>query len=130
MSEHLIRTLAKEYAGIFYEQKRSDKFRSKDSMTRARTLKQLPDGTVVEVPVTVNFFKAYPNARTFIKGHWPLFYDAARKSLITMLSLDSVSEEHKAAIHEAIVKDRQGEYRQPLGGLGGPTLIQRSIELE
>lgn len=127
MSERTIRTLAKEYAGIFYEQKRSDRFRSKDSLTRAKTLKQLPDGSIVEVPVTVLFFKAYPNAKVFAKGHWPLFYEAARKSLIAMLALPSVSDELKEGIHKALVEDRQKEYKQPAGG---QTLIQRSIEIE
>lgn len=127
MSERTIRTLAKEYAGQFYEMKRSDRFRSKDSLTRAKTLKQLPDGSVIEVTVVVPFFKAYPNSKAFASGHWPLFVDAARKSLITMLALSSVSDELKQGIHAALVEDRQNEYRQPAGS---QTLIQRSLELE
>lgn len=127
MSERTIRTLAKEYAGAFYEQKRSNRFRSKDSLTRAKTLKQLPDGSVIEVAVTVPFFKAYPNSKAFAKGHWPLFYEAARKSLVAMLALPSVSDELKKGIHAALIEDRQNEYKQPAGQ---QTLIQRSLELE
>lgn len=127
MSERTIRSLAKEYAGQFYEAKRSDRFRSKDSLTRAKTLKQLPDGSVVEVTVTVPFFKAYPNSKAFASGHWPLFYEAARKSLVTMLALPSVSDELKKGIHAALVEDRQNEYKKPAGQ---QTLIQRSLELE
>lgn len=127
MTERTIRTLAKEYAAIFYEQKRSNRFRSKDSFTRAKTLKQLPDGSVVEVTVVVPFQKAYPNARVFASAHYPLFYEAARKSLVAMLALSSVSEELKKGIHAALIEDRQNEYKQPAGQ---QTLIQRSLELE
>lgn len=127
MTERTIRTLAKELAGAFYEQKRSDKFRSRNSLTRAKTLKQLPDGSVVEVPVVLPFFKAYPTSKQFSAGHWPLFVEAARKCMVTMLALPSVSDELKEGIHAALVEDRQNEYKAPPGQ---QTLIQRSLEIE
>lgn len=127
MTERTIRTLAKELAGQFYEAKRSNRFRSKDSLMRAKTLKQLPDGSVIEVTVIVPFFKAYPNSKVFAKAHFPLFYEAARKCMVTMLALPSVSDELKEGIHAALVEDRQNEYKAPIGQ---QTLIQRNLEIE
>lgn len=128
MTERTIRTLAKELAGQFYEAKRSDRFRSKNSMTRSKTLKQLPDGSVIEVPVIVPFFVAYPNSKAFAAGHWPLFVDAARRCLVTMLALpDSrIDPEMKKSIYKAIIEDRENQRRRP----GSQTLIQRSLEFD
>lgn len=107
MTERTIRHLAKELAGKFYEQKRSDRFRSKDSLTRARRLVQHPDGRHEEVIVVVPFFQAYPDARTFVKAHWPLFVEPARQCMVTMLALKGVHDNMKRGIYDALLEDRE-----------------------
>lgn len=119
-----IKHLATELAGQFYEQKRSDRFRSKDALTRARTLKRLPNGQLAEVPVTVPFFKAYPTSNHFAKGHWPMFIEAARKCYIAMLSMPEsrISQHMKETIAAELIEDRKHEYK-----FGGKRMVQRHL---
>lgn len=122
MAENTIKALAIEYAGAFYGQKRSDRFRSKDSLTRAKRLTQdAATGQMIEIDVIVPFFEAYPDAATFAIAHWPLFYEAARKSLVAMLAMPEarINTTMKDAIAAALIEDRQKEYRT-----GGRRLIQ------
>lgn len=110
MTERVIMTLAKEYAGKFYEQKRSDRFRSKNSLTRAKVLVcDERSGHIVETTKVMPFFKAYPTPGHFSEAHWPLFVDAARKSMVTMLAMPDarISPTMKEAISEAIIEDRK-----------------------
>lgn len=121
-----IQHLARDLAGQFYEQKRSDKFRSKGSKTRVKYFERDPMGNPVEKTKVMPFFEAYPTSKEFADGHWPLFYEAARKCLITMLALPDhrVSQHMKESIHAAIVADRIKDFV----GRGG-TLIQRSLDV-
>lgn len=121
-----IRHLAEELAGQFFEQKRSDRFRSKDSKTRVKMLLRDPNtGVQVEVTKTMPFFEAYPTAKKFAKAHWPLFVDSARRCLVTMLALPDhrISQHMKESIHEAIVEDRKKQLQT-----GGKRLLQRRVE--
>ncbi len=117
MSERTIRTFAKNLAGAFYDSKRSDVFRSKDSKTAAKKLFKDPKtGAIVEKTVIVPFFEAYPTADTYIKGHWPFFYDQARKCLTTMLGLPHVHKNVKDAILKALVEDREDQIKAQASG--------------
>lgn len=125
MTERTIMMTAKEYAGVFYEQKRSDRFRSKDSKTRIkRMVRDERTGLMVERVFIVPFFEAFPTSKAFAEAHWPLFVDAARKSLVTMLALPDarISPALKEGIMAAIVEDRQREYRG-----AGKRLIQAKV---
>lgn len=126
MTERTIRTLAKELAGQFYEQKRSDRFRSKDALTRAKTLRQLPDGSVIEVTVMVPFLEAYPTSQHYSKGHWPFFVEAARQCLLTMLALpdSAVAPALKEAIYAAILEDSEKKNKH---NKVPQTLLQREL---
>ncbi len=113
MVERTIKSTAIEFAGAFYEMKRSDVFRSKESKTAAKRLFIDPKTNLpVEKTVIVKFFEAYPTAHSYSKAHWPLFYDLARKSLVTMLSYpDSRMSPHmKEAIFKAIMEDRNKQH--------------------
>lgn len=124
MTDGTIKHLAMGLAGEFYEQKRSGRFRSMDALTRAKKLMQTKDGRVVEVPVTVPFREAYPTSKHFSIAHWPLFVDAARRCLVTMLALPDtrVSPHEKKVIHKALIADRNNEYRH-----GGKHLLQQKV---
>lgn len=134
MTERTLRAMAKELSAEFYEQKRSGKFRSPDALTNARMLKQMPNGTAVEITVQVPFKQAYPNAKLFSKAHWPLFVEPARQCLIAMLGMPDavVTPERKKQIYDAIIEDRENQLKQdarrsPLTPNGG-VLIQAKME--
>lgn len=118
--EHLARELARQ----FYDQKRSDRFRSKDALTRAKTLKYFPGQGIREVSVVVPFSRAYPDPETFSRGHWPLFIEAARTCLVQMLELPTTSPSDKEHIYEALVEDKNKRDAQG----GGALLQQRKPE--
>ncbi len=125
MTERTIRTLAEELAGQFYDQKRSNRFRSKDSLTRVKTVMRDPDtGVRKEVTKTMPFFTAYPTSKLFAKAHWPLFVDAARKCMTTMLALSDsrISPHLKEGIYAALTEDREQQVRT-----GGKRLLQRHV---
>jgi hypothetical protein len=120
--------MAIDLAGSFYEMKRTDTFRSKNSKTAAKRLFVDPETDLpVEKTVIVGFFDAYPNAHAFAMAHWPYFYDAARRTLTTMLGLPQVSEFKKQAILKALIEDREKqveeEYRLSMKGKSLPDLI-------
>lgn len=114
-----MKSLAKELAGAFYEQKRSGRFRSVNELVKAKTLKRLPDGRHVEVTVRVPFRKAYPSAQAFSSTHWPFFVDAARRCMTTMLALPDarVAPHLKAAIYDALLEDNDKRQNHLTGGL-------------
>jgi len=118
--EHLARELARQ----FYDQKRSDRFRSRNALTRAKTLKYFEGRAIREVTVAVPFQTAYPDPETFSKGHWPLFVDAARKCLVNMLSLPTTSPSDKEHIYLALLEDKDKRDQQG----GGALLQQRKPE--
>lgn len=121
MAERTIKMTAMALAGEFYEQKRSDRFRSKDSLVKAKRLQEFSDGTIREVTVLVPFLTAYPDAHKFAISHWPMFYDTARKCLLTMLAMSDsrVPPHRKEEIMAAITEDRDLQ----LAG-GGKSLVQ------
>jgi len=92
MTERTIKEMAKELAGIFYEDNRSPGFRftfpTLKSYMRGQWHQQ--DGTIV-----IN------------KPGWMYHIDLARKVLINMLSKPDgvVNEEMKQRIYEAIIED-------------------------
>jgi hypothetical protein len=122
MTERTIKSMAIELAGKFYEGKRSGRFRSMDEMTVARRMMRRPgDGALIEVKVRVPFRQAYPTAHSYAIAHWPLFYEPARRCLVTMLALsdEAVPPHLKEAIFEAIKEDREKQMRN-----GGRELFQ------
>lgn len=90
MTERTIRSVAKEFAGAFYERNRSPAFRI-----------------------------AFPTARDYIRGHmhltngaikqytpgWFYFIEVAKKALIEMLKRKDVHDNIKEGIHAALVED-------------------------
>lgn len=121
-----IEHLAREYAGKFYEMKRSDRFRSKGSRTRVKYFERDARGNLVEKTKVMLFFEAYPTSKQFADGHWPLWVEAARKSLVTMLALSDsrVSQYMKESIHASIIADRTKEFAGR-----GRKLIQRDLDV-
>lgn len=124
-TERTLRIMAKELAEKFYEAKRSDAFRSKDTMTPAYMAVMCEDGVVREQRVMVPFQRAYPTAHHYAKAHWPHFYDLARKCAIGLLKQPEgrISTNLKDAIVKALVEDRD---RQHL--TGGAELLQVKME--
>jgi hypothetical protein len=125
MTEQTIRSMAKELAGAFYEQKRSDRFRSKESKTRIRVIERQPDGTLAEVVKVVPFFEAYPNATKFAAAHWPFFVEPARRCLTTMLALPDarVSQYMKQCIYNALIEENEKARKH-----GTKRLLQRELD--
>lgn len=88
MTIMLIRKLAKDMAGAFYEENRSVRFR-----------------------------KMWPNARTFIARSWVGFVPEAEKTLVGMLANKSVPEYTKNEIYEAILEQRQRDTGPGVSGV-------------
>src|SRR5688572_588685 len=84
-TERTLRVFAKELACKFYEAKRSDVFRSADTMTMVYTTVINERGQPEEVRVPMPFIQAYPTARHYAKAHWPHFYQCARQCAIGLL---------------------------------------------
>lgn len=90
MTERTVRSLAKEIAGVFYEQNRSPGFRS-----------------------------AFPTYKDYISGRWHLpngaikpytpgwhfFVEIARRMMIQMLARKDVHENLKTGIYEALLEE-------------------------
>lgn len=121
-----IRHMAKQLAGQFYDQKRSGRFRSMDSLTRVKYLHKDPDTKQVSERVAVIPFRvAYPDAHSFAIAHWPLFVDAARTCMSAMLGMSSTAEHDKVYIYEALCEDKIKRERHPTRG---DLLQQRRVE--
>lgn len=78
MTVMLIRQLAKQMAGAFYEENRSERFR-----------------------------KLWPDRRQFIARSWVGFVDQAEKTLISMLHDKTTPEYTKEEIYKAILEQRE-----------------------
>lgn len=90
MTERTIRSVAKEFAGAFYERNRSPAFRI-----------------------------AFPTVRDYIRGHmhlsdgtikqytpgWFYFVEVAKKALVEMLKRNDVHENIKEGISKALIED-------------------------
>lgn len=64
---------------------------------------------IEEVIVLVTFHEAFPDVKTYIKGHWPMYYNLARQQLNAMLGMSRVHENTKRAIFKALLEDREQE---------------------
>lgn len=122
-TERTLRILAKELAQKFYEAKRSDVFRSKDSLTYAYVLQEGADGVVREIKVQVPFTQAYPTAHHYATAHWPHFYDAARQCAIGLLRNPGTHTNLKDAIVRALAEDQDRRLTR-----GGDSLLQVKME--
>lgn len=69
---------AKEFAGVFYEQKRTSKFRA-----------------------------TWPNQMDYVNANWPNFVEHVRSAYATMLTKRDVSQPDKDKIYEALTADAQ-----------------------
>ncbi len=126
MTERTIRSMAKELAGTFYEQKRSDRFRSKDSLTRVKTIERQPDGRLAEVVKVMPFHEVFPTAKKFAEAHWPFWVEPAKRCLIAMLAMSDarVSPYMKQCIYDALIEENEKARAQD----GGKRLLQRELE--
>jgi hypothetical protein len=128
MTERTIRIYAKELAGEFYEGTRSGRFRAgMDVPVRTLVFNPLKNAAE-EVIVTKPFHEAFPDVNAYIKGHWPLFYELARKRLIAMLGDPRVHENTKKAIHTAIKEEREKQLEQEARKVNIPDLIGSASE--
>lgn len=73
----MIADMAREFAGVFYDQDRSTRFRL-----------------------------TWPNQDEYVDAKWPHFVDPARQVMAQMLGDAAVPEAEKVKIHEAIIADR------------------------
>jgi hypothetical protein len=112
--------MAIELAGQFYEQKRSDRFRSKNSLTRVKYFEPQPDGSFKEVFKIMPFFEAYPTADKFAIGHWPNYVELAKRLFGAMLQHPGVSDFKKECINKAFKEEWENSQRY-----GSRTLLQR-----
>jgi hypothetical protein len=127
MTERTIRAMAKELAGTFYEQKRSGRFRSKDSLTRVKTIERQPDGLLAEVIKVMPFQEAFPTAKKFAEAHWPFFVEPAKRCLTAMLAMPDarVSPYMKNCIYDAFIEENEKARMQD----GGKRLLQRELDV-
>lgn len=123
MTERTIAHYARELAGEFYEGTRSGRFRVGEIVAPARRMVKLEDGSVCEKTCMVPFHEAYPTAKEYIIGHWPFFYDLARRRLVAMLGDPRVHKNVKDAILKSIKEDRNKQLLQEARGVMAPDLI-------
>ena len=92
MTERTIRSMAKELAGVFYDENRSEGFRRTFPTLKAYMRGQWhkPDG---EVLIT--------------KPGWVYHIDLARKVLASMLTKSSVSDVMKQRIYDALLEENE-----------------------
>lgn len=77
MTNRLVRHQAKEFAGIFYDENRTARFR-----------------------------RMWPSQREYVRINWPHFHDLAVKALTHMLMQPGVRQDHKDTIYEALIDNR------------------------
>lgn len=81
----LIRRTAKDIAGAFYEQNRTERFR-----------------------------KAWPDQRAYIAKCWPHFVVTAKDTLLELLRRPSTPQHHKQQIYDAFLEDSRRREQTPL----------------
>lgn len=84
MTERTVRSVAKELAGEFYDQSRSERFRREN-----------------------------PNQNVFVAKMWPSFVDLARQSMSKLLASPGVHEHVKQATYEALLEDNRRQLASP-----------------
>lgn len=85
MTAQMVRMMAKEVAGAFYE-------------GHQRTLR---------------FRRQWPDQREFVSRSWPHFVDIARGALAAMLSQENVPEHRKQAIMDELLEDHNRQVNNP-----------------
>jgi hypothetical protein len=135
MTERTIRSIAKEFAGEFYDFTRSkeDGDHKVQFMQRGRLLLQIDPKA---------FAKSFPTVKDYIAGRqhgytkkdpgtgavthiddgkiyqitpgWAHWYDLARKRAVEMLASPLVHENLKRGIYDALLEDREKQERQKL----------------
>lgn len=144
MTEATIRSVAKELAGQFYEFVRGAESRGEKSV-------QLKRGERAFLYIRPDVFgKTFPTAQDYLTGKrhgrigrtpegsiyhiadgsiqqetpgWLYWYDMARQRLIEMLNRGDVTAHMKERIFEAIIEDREKEFKQAPGQ--SPDITQR-----
>ena len=130
--ERTIRNMAKEAAGAQYELIRKD--------TAARRRIKIEKGIDPDL-----FFKTFPTATDYISGRyhlpdgrimagtpgWMHYIENARNALSKMLAKDSVHDNVKSAIYDALIEDRQKQYQADSHGWEGqPAIYQKPLETD
>lgn len=145
MTERTIRSTAKELAGKFYELNTAAEARGEKvhMQHRGRTMQTIEPGI---------FRKCFPTAKAYISGErhgytehlpngivrhvndgvvysvmpgWAHWYDAARQTLVTMLSDPTTHENIKNAIVDALVEDRDKQIEHEAKGIKPADVVQR-----
>ena len=95
MTVMLIRRVAKDLAGADYEEDHSPRFR-----------------------------KLWPDVKTFIGRAWPMYVEAARAVLTSMLNRKDVPQSQKDEIADALIEDNNRAIHQPTTKVGvGPLML-------
>jgi hypothetical protein len=115
VTERTIRMLAKQMAGAFYEGSRSGRFREGEDLVDVFFVKQTGIGPV-ECSKKVPLREAFPNAKAYVEGYWPHWYDAARLALVNMLAAPDgrITPHMKDGIADALIEDREKQLKNPL----------------
>jgi hypothetical protein len=118
VTERTIRSLAKEFAGAWYEQnERSETFRNGTQTVPVVRCMRVKVGKVTvlkEVEFRVPFRVAFPNADAYVEAYWPHWVEHARAKLAEMLGMpdEKISPQRKEQIFAALIEDREREQRQ------------------
>ena len=96
MTEQTVRSVAKEIAGAFYEGNRTPGFRQ-----AFPTLKHFMRGQWVQPDGSIKLYRP----------GWMHFVDTARKRMAIMLGENTTSEYLKYRIFDALIEDRDREYK-------------------
>lgn len=118
MTEQTIRSMAKEFAGAYYERsERTPEFRSGTMTTRCFKAMRVKVGKVTvlkEVEFNVPFRVAFPNVKAYVASAWPHWVDYAREKLSEMLAMsdERVSPRRKEQIFDALLEDRERQLKQ------------------
>lgn len=126
MTERIVRMLAKENAGAFYEQKRSKEFREGGQLVVAYRDWTMPDGRVVERPCKIPFSAAFPTVQHYVRAWWPHFVELAVKQLAAMLAMPDgrISPHLKEQIGDAL-REHYARSRMP----GAQCVHQQTLEM-
>jgi hypothetical protein len=148
MVERTIEHTARELAGVFY-----DTVRSAESLDHKVQISRR--GRIYLQIDPLAFRKTYPHVRDYIAGRkhgrverdaekgtvkhiddgsvtmgtpgWMFWYDAARQQLVAMLANPMTHENIKAAITDALIEDREKQFKQEAAGGLPANIPQRRV---
>lgn len=129
MTEMTIRSMAKEFAGAWYERnERTQEFRAGLMKTKCYKTMRVTVGKITvlkEVEFEVPFRVAFPNVKAYVASAWPHWVDYAREKLSEMLAMsdERVSQRRKEQIFDALIEDRERQLKQ-----GGKQLRQLKVD--